>query len=81
MQVLISATIGIIGLYTLAIGAYHLAYGSWFPFFPTPVAHLYNLLQTGFGGASFKAMAITLLIFGGLVSFFAFLIYPHQKTD
>ena len=81
MQFLISAVIAIVGLYALAIGGYHLAYGSWFPFFPTPVSMLYNMLQAGFGGASFKAMAITLLIFGGLVSFFAFLIYPHHKAD
>lgn len=81
MQFLISAVIGILGLYALVIGGYHLAYGSWFPFFPAPVANLYNMLQAGFGGASFKTMAITLLIFGGLVSFFAFLIYPHHKAD
>jgi len=81
MQFLVSVVIGIVGLYALAVGGYHLAYGSWFPFFPAPVASLYNLLQTAFGGASFKAMAITLLIFGGLISFFAFLIYPHHKTD
>lgn len=81
MQFILSAAIGILGLYALAIGGYHLAYGSWFPFFPAPVASLYNMLQTGFGGASFKTMAITLLIFGGLVSFFAFLIYPHHKSD
>lgn len=81
MQFILSAVIGIISLYALAIGGYHLAYGTWFPFFPAPVANLYNMLQAGFGGASFKAMAIVLLIFGGLVSFFAFLIYPHQKTD
>ena len=58
-----------------------LAYGNWLPFFPAPVANLYNMLQSGFGGASFKAMAITLLIFGGLASFFAFLIYPQHKTN
>jgi hypothetical protein len=81
MQFLVSVVIGIVGLYALAVGGWHLAYGSWFPFFPAPVASLYNLLQTAFGGASFKAMAITLLIFGGLISFFAFLIYPHHKTD
>ncbi len=81
MQFLVSAVTGITGLYALAVGGWHLAYGSWFPFFPAPVASLYNLLQTAFGGASFKAMAITLLIFGGLISFFAFLIYPHHKTD
>jgi hypothetical protein len=81
MQFLVSVVIGIIGLYALAVGAWHLAYGSWFPFFPAPVASLHNMLQAGFGGASFKAMAITLLIFGGLISFFAFLIYPHHKTD
>lgn len=81
MQFLTSAVIGILGLYALSIGAYHLAYGAWFPFFPAPAAHLYNLLQSGFGGASFKTMAITLLIFGGLVSFFAFLIYPYHKAD
>ncbi len=81
MQFLCSAVIGILGLYALAIGAYHLAYGAWFPFFPTPVANLYALLQAGFGGASFKTMAIVLLIFGGLTSFFAFLIYPQHKAD
>lgn len=81
MQFLISAVIGIIGLYALAVGGYHLAYGSWFLFFPTPVAYLYKLLQAGFGGISFKAMALTFLIFGRLVSFFAFPIFPHQKTD
>lgn len=81
MQFLVSAVIGITGLYALAVGGWHLAYGSWFPFFPAPVASLYTMLQAGFGGASFKAMAITLLIFGGLISFFAFLIYPHHKTD
>ncbi len=37
-----------------------------------------RLLQAGFGGTSFKTMALTLLIFGGLVSFFVFLIYPHR---
>jgi hypothetical protein len=81
MQFIFSAVIGIVGLYALAIGGYHLAYGAWFPFFPAPVANLYNMLQAGFGGASFKNMAIVLLIFGGLVSFFAFLIYPYQKTN
>lgn len=80
MQLLASAVIGITGLYALAVGGWYLAYGSWFPFFPAPVASLYNLLQTAFGGASFKAMAITLLIFGGLASFFAFLLHPHQKA-
>lgn len=81
MQFLVSATIGICGLYALAIGGYHLAYGSWFPFFPAPVADLYHLLQAGFGGASFRAMAIVLLIGGGLAFFLAFLLYPWQKTD
>ncbi len=81
MQFILSVAIGIAGLYTLSIGVYHLAYGAWFPFFPAPVANIYNMLQAGFGGASFTAMAITLMIFGGLASFFAFLIYPHQKTD
>ncbi|MBX3666625.1 MAG: hypothetical protein KIT13_11850 [Burkholderiales bacterium] len=80
MQFLVSVVIGITGLYALAVGAWHLAYGSWFPFFPAPVANLYNMLQAGFGGASFKTMAIVLLIFGGLVSFFAFLLYPQQKA-
>lgn len=80
MQFIVSAVIGIVGLYALAIGVYHLTYGAWFPFFPAPVASLYNMLQTGFGGASFKAMAITLMIFGGLVSFFAFLIYPRRSA-
>lgn len=81
MQFLLSAVIGITGLYALAVGGFHLAYGTWFPFFPAPVVNLYNMLQAGFGGASFKTMAIALLIFGGLVSFFAFLIYPHHKAD
>jgi hypothetical protein len=81
MQFILSAVIGIFGLYALSIGVYHLAYSAWFPFFPAPVANLYNLLQAGFGGASFKTMAITLMIFGGLASFFAFLIYPHHKTN
>ena len=80
MQFLVSVVIGIIGLYALAVGAYHLAYGSWFPFFPPPAVATYNMLQSGFG-ASFKTMAIVLLIFGGLISFFAFLIYPHHKMD
>lgn len=43
MQFIISALIGILGLYALAIGAYHMAYGSWFPFFPSPVANLYAM--------------------------------------
>ncbi len=81
MQLIVSAAIGILGLYALAAGSYHLAYGTWFPFFPAPVADLYHLLQAGFGGASFKAMAIVLLIGGGLAFFFAFLIYPHHKAD
>jgi len=79
MQFLVSAVIGIVGLYALAVGGWHLAYGSGFPFFPPPAVEAYNLLQSGFG-ASFKAMAIVLLIAGGLVSFFAFLLYPHQKA-
>jgi hypothetical protein len=37
------------------------------------------MLQSGIG-ASFKVMAIVLLTFGGLASFFAFLLYPHQKA-
>ncbi len=79
MQFLVSAVIGITGLYALAVGAWHLAYGSRFPFFPPPVVEIYNLLQSGLG-ASFKAMAIVLLISGGLAFFFAFLLYPHQKA-
>lgn len=81
MQFLISAAIGIVGLYALAVGGWHLAYGSWFPFFPSPVAALYNTLQAGFGGASFRAMAIVMLIFGGLAFFLAFLLYPQHRTD
>ena len=81
MQFIISAVIGILGLYALAIGAYHMVYGSWFSFFPSPVANLYAMLQAGFGGASFKPMAITLLGFGALASVFAFLIYPHHQGD
>ncbi len=81
MQFIVSVIIGILGLYALAIGAWHLAYGAWFPFFPTPVAGLYSLLQAGVGGASFKTVAIVLLIFGGLISFFAVLIYPHHRAD
>ncbi len=80
MQFLISAIIGILSLYALSVGAWHLAYGTWFPVFPLPVMEIYNALQSGFG-ASFKAMAIVLLILGGLAAFFALLIYPHQKAD
>jgi hypothetical protein len=79
MQFLVSAVIGIVGLYALAVGGWHLTYGSWFPFFPPPAIDAYNLLQSGFG-ASFRIMAIVLLIFGGLASFFAFRLYPQQKA-
>jgi len=81
MQFLASAAIGLTGLYALAVGAWHLAYGSWFPFFPAPVAELCHTLQAGFGGASFKTMAIVLLIAGGLTFFIAFLLYPQHRAD
>jgi len=61
------------------VGGGHLAQGSRFPFFPPPAIEAYNMLQSGIG-ASFKVMAIVLLTFGGLASFFAFLLYPHQKA-
>ncbi|MCW5604838.1 MAG: hypothetical protein KIT18_09875 [Burkholderiales bacterium] len=78
MQFIVSAVVGIVGLYALAVGAWHLAYGQWFPYFPAPVAEIYNALQMKLG-ASFRFMAIVLLICGGLVFFFAFLLYPRHK--
>jgi hypothetical protein len=81
MQCLVSTAIGITGLYALAVGAWHLAYGSWFPFFPPPVSALYHMLQAEFGIASFRTMAIMLLVFGGLAFFLAFLLYPQHKAD
>lgn len=54
MQFLVSAVIGIAGLYALAVGGWHLTYGSGFPFFTLPAVEAYDLLQAGFG-ASFRS--------------------------
>lgn len=79
MQLGLSIVLGIAGLYLVVSGVYQLAFDAWFPYLPEQAGMLYRHLQSTLGGGAFKAMAIGMMVVGGLVSLVALLLFPKQK--